>query len=88
MQQAQPQWVHLGAGEIAIILFCLAIGVVSFGFWIWMLVDCARNEVSGGPQVAWLLIIIFTGVIGALIYLFARKISRAPSASAPPLRSS
>ena len=45
--------------------------------WIWMLVDCLMNEPSeGNDKVIWVLVIIFAGWIGALIYLLARRPQR------------
>ncbi|MCZ6603507.1 MAG: PLDc N-terminal domain-containing protein [Planctomycetota bacterium] len=56
------------------------IGLVVLGvfiFWIWMLVDCATNEPSeGNEKIIWILIIIFTHPIGALIYLLVRRPQR------------
>lgn len=52
-----------------------------FGFWIWMLVDCAVKEKEGTDKIVWMLIILFTNFIGALIYLFARKLPRDRKAS-------
>jgi hypothetical protein len=46
-------------------------------FWIWMLVDCATKEPSAGnDKVIWILVIIFTHWIGALIYYFVRRPER------------
>ena len=48
-----------------------------FGFWIWMLVDCVRHESSeGNDRIVWLLVIVFTKVIGAAIYYFVRRPER------------
>ena len=48
-----------------------------FIFWIWMLVDCATNEPSeGNEKLIWILVIIFTHPIGALIYLLVRRPQR------------
>ena len=48
-------------------------------FWIWMLVDCAKNE-KGTLQVGWILAIILGPVcLGALLYLFCRKLPRSKS---------
>jgi len=41
-------------------------------FWIWMLIDCAKNE-RGIVQVGWILVIMLGG---ALIYLFCRMLPR------------
>lgn len=58
----------------------LAIAVVTslgFAFWIWTIVDCATNESSeGNNKLIWILIILFTGWIGALIYFFVRRPQR------------
>jgi heme/copper-type cytochrome/quinol oxidase subunit 2 len=45
-------------------------------FWLWMLVDCASHEKPGSTKIAWLLIILFLGVIGAPLYFFLRKFPR------------
>jgi hypothetical protein len=48
-------------------------------FWIWMLVDCARNE-KGTMQVGWILARILGPLcVGALLYLFCRKLRRPKS---------
>ncbi len=55
-----------GSTEILLILLVLLIGT---GFWIWMLVDCATNEsLEGNEKIVWILIIIFTNWLGALLY--------------------
>jgi hypothetical protein len=54
--------------------FIAVIGIAAFAFWIWMLVDCVTNASIAGPEkVVWLLIILFTHFIGALIYFFVRR---------------
>ena len=53
------------------------IGLASFGFWIWMLIDAATNEPSyGNDKIVWILVIVFTGFIGAAIYYFVRRSQR------------
>jgi hypothetical protein len=55
------------------ILFSLVVGfllLLCFVFWIWMLVDCIRNErLSGNERLAWALVIFFLYALGGLIYL-------------------
>ena len=54
-----------------------AIGIGGTILWIWMLVDCATKEPSeGNEKIIWILIIVLTGWIGALIYLLARRPKR------------
>lgn len=46
-------------------------------FWIWMIVDCATKEPStGNDKVVWILVIVLTNWIGALIYFFVRRPQR------------
>jgi len=49
-------------------------GMLGFAFWIWMLVDCLKYESSeGNDKVIWVLVIVLTNWIGALIYFFVRR---------------
>ncbi|MBL7076369.1 MAG: PLDc_N domain-containing protein [Kiritimatiellae bacterium] len=58
-------------------LVFLAIGIGGTIFWIWMLIDCATKEPSeGNDKLIWVLIIVLTHWIGALIYLLARRPKR------------
>lgn len=55
----------------------ILVGIVSFVFWIWMLIDCASNEPShDNEKVVWILVIALLQGIGALIYYFARRPQR------------
>ena len=50
------------------------LGTLSMFFWVWMLVDCATKEVStGNDKLVWVLIILFTYVLGAALYLLVRR---------------
>ena len=40
-------------------------------FWIWILVDCIKREFS--DKVLWILLIVLTGFLGAIIYYFVVK---------------
>ena len=52
---------------LAIVLVPLT--VLAFVFWIWMLVHAVTNKGLGdGEKIAWVLVILFTHFIGALIY--------------------
>ncbi|MDB6108384.1 MAG: hypothetical protein JWR69_134 [Pedosphaera sp.] len=71
----------LGAliGGWEIVLLIMALGLIPlclamFAFWIWMLVDCIKNEsISGNEKVAWVLVIALTHLLGAIIYFFAGR---------------
>jgi TctA family transporter len=50
-------------------LAIIGLAVFAFVFWILMLIDCAqRNFKKDNDKIVWVLIIIFTGIIGAIIY--------------------
>ena len=52
------------------------IGILSFIFWIWMIIDCAkRNFKKETDKVVWILVIVLLSVLGAAIYYFAVKIN-------------
>ena len=58
-------------------LLCLVFGVAGTILWIWMIVDCATKEpAEGNDKIIWILIIIFTHWIGALLYFFVRRPKR------------
>jgi uncharacterized membrane protein YqjE len=57
-----------------IVLLAIALGIFSFVFWILMIVDAAqRKGLSDGERIAWILVLVFIGIIGAIIYYFAVK---------------
>lgn len=66
--------------ELIGLFFMLMFFVVGIGgtvFWIWMLVDCAKNEPrKGNDRIVWVLVIALTHLLGALIYYFARRPER------------
>jgi hypothetical protein len=67
------------AALIPLLIFIpiLLVGLVFMAFWIWMLVDCATKEPShGNDKIIWILVIVFTHWIGALIYFFVRRPQR------------
>ena len=60
-----------------VVLAFLAFAVLAIGFWIWMLIDCIKNEPDeGNDKVTWVVVIALLGFLGALIYLFARRPTR------------
>ena len=52
-------------------------GLIVFGFWLWVFVDCLKNERLGSrKQILWGLAIVFTLVIGAAFYALWRRPER------------
>src|SRR3990170_7966192 len=68
----------IGASEVILFLF-IPVLVFLIVFWLWMLIDCLKRQDDmfkfGGnnARLIWILIIILTGVIGAVIYYFLIK---------------
>jgi len=53
------------------------VALAALAFWIWMLADCATKESGqGNDKLIWILDIVFTQRIGALIYFFVRRPER------------
>ena len=58
------------------------VGIRSMLLWSWMLADCAVNEPrEGNDKVVWVIIILFTHVFGAALYLFLRRPKRLAKAA-------
>ncbi len=67
---------NIGVPEV-VLVFSFLIAMLGFGFWIWMLVECATRESdTGNTKLVWAIIIVFTTVIGAVIYYFVRRPQR------------
>jgi len=55
----------------------LALGLGGFVLWIWTLIDCINNETDdSNERVIWVVVIAAAQLIGALIYLVARRPKR------------
>lgn len=63
----------LGSFGLPELLIFLFVGVFG-GFWIWMLIEAATKEAEGSQdRTLWVLIIVLTQFLGALIYFFVRR---------------
>jgi len=52
----------------------LAVGLLMFIFWVWMLIDAIRNpRLNSTEKLIWVLVIIFVSLLGALIYFFVGR---------------
>ena len=73
-----------GLGLFLLVAFGGLLALALFAFWLWMLIDCARapdHPAAPNQRLIWILILVFTGWIGALIYFF---VERRPRGYAPP----
>lgn len=61
----------LGGGMFIVILL---ISIAFLAFWVWALVDAIKNPaLSSNERLIWILVIVFTNWVGALIYLLAGR---------------
>lgn len=66
----------VGLGEIFLLLVA-AVGIAASVFWVVMIIDCATKEpAEGNDKLTWILTIVLTHWIGALIYYFVRRPQR------------
>lgn len=50
------------------------LGLLTFVFWLWMLIDAIRKpSLSGTERLVWVLVIFFLPCVGSLIYFFVAK---------------
>ena len=72
---AQSHGPGVGFGFIMFFMFLFfAIAIAATVFWIVMIVDCAKREFdSEGEKVAWILVVVLVGFVGAIIYYFVGK---------------
>lgn len=62
---------------LLIFLISTVIGILATIFWIWMLIDCLKNEPSvGNDKIIWALVILFLSYLGAILYYLVRRPER------------
>jgi hypothetical protein len=60
-----------GGGAFVIIPILILFGLAIFAFWLWSLIHCAMNRrLSDSNRVVGIVLIVFLGPLGSLIYLF------------------
>ena len=72
---AQAEVAPIFGGLIVFGLFglCGLINVVGFAFWIWALVDCCTRDFKDNDKIIWILVLVFTNWIGAIIYFLVGR---------------
>jgi len=59
---------------VFLVLLIAGFFIFLFAFWIWMIIDCVKRKFKNEmDKVVWMLLLIFTGILGALIYYFIVK---------------
>ncbi len=69
------QIIPLGFGFTWVLISLIILVILSLWvFWIWMIVDCVkRNFKNDNDKVVWILVLVFLGILGAIIYFFVIK---------------
>jgi len=66
-----------GLEVLFLFLFGGLIGLLCFGFWLWMLIDSLTNNgLDGSDRVAWVLVIVLLPFLGSILYLFLGRPKR------------
>ncbi len=53
------------------LIVVLAFSMLTFIFWLWMLIDAIKNQKE--DKVMWILLLIFLNFLGAILYYFIAK---------------
>ena len=54
------------------------LGIIAVVVWIWALIDAIRNPgLEDTMRIVWVLVIVFTGILGAIIYLIVGRSTQA-----------
>ena len=62
---------------LVILVLSIVVPLASLVFWIWMIIDCMKNEPSEDKdKLLWALVVILAYVVGAAIYFFVRRPQR------------
>ena len=57
---------------LMLLMFSAVVGLTVF--WILMIIDCAkRKQLTDSERVAWILVLVFLGFVGASVYYLAVK---------------
>ena len=66
--------IGFGIGELVLLFFLAPLCLFAFGFWLWMLVHAITNKgLSDVEKLIWVIVMIFTHFLGALIYFFVGR---------------
>ncbi|HWL90364.1 MAG TPA: PLD nuclease N-terminal domain-containing protein [Actinomycetota bacterium] len=76
------------SSDPAIVIF-LILALAAFIFWVWALVDVVKvpddSMFRTGNKLIWVLVIVLTGVVGAIIYLVVGRPAPGSRASGPSI---
>jgi hypothetical protein len=71
----------IGLPEAILVVSFASVALLASMFWIWMLIDAATKETDPHDRLLWVVIIIFTHIVGAAIYFVLRRTPRMRTAA-------
>ena len=70
-------FIGLGILELFLVLFLAPLALLTFAFWIWMLVHAITNNgLTDIEKLIWVIVMLFTHFLGAVIYFFVGRPKR------------
>ena len=73
----QLGFIGFGILELFLVLFLAPLALLTFAFWIWMLVHAITNTgLTDIEKLIWVIVILFTHFVGAVIYFFVGRPKR------------
>jgi hypothetical protein len=64
-------------GVSLLVLLAVCLGLMIFGLWLWSLIHCVQNRfLSDNNRLIGILLIVFLGILGSLVYLFLPRESQ------------
>lgn len=81
LAQAAPDHINVGGplllgGGMMLLMFVL--GLISLAIWVWALIDAIQNPgLNPTERLIWVLVIVLTNLIGAILYLLIGRNRRA-----------
>lgn len=71
-------------GGIILILFFVLLGLVGFVIWLWALISAIKNSrLDSNMRLVWILVIVLTQIVGAILYLVIGNRTTGTSSSGP-----
>ena len=79
---ANPDAAAGATSVLVVLMLILIIAILVLGsviVWIWSLIDLLRAPTTSDTKILWLLVIVFLGIIGSLLYIFIQRPKNAPN---------
>lgn len=62
-----------GIGIYELLVLVIIISILAIPFWIISIIDILRSNFNGNGKIIWLLVVVFLGIPGIILYRFIGK---------------